>query len=100
MRRRTVLGLLATALIVAAGVTPVAVAGPSRAAATRAPSTRAAAISWTTCDDPGLQDAGAQCALLPVPLDYAQPNGATIKIAVSRIKHTVPDAKAQGVMLI
>src|SRR2546430_16668124 len=90
MKRLTVLGLLATAMVGASGVTPVAVGA----------STNAASISWSTCDDPGLQDAGAQCALLPVPLDYARPDGAKIKIAVSRIKHTVPDAQGQGVMLI
>jgi len=92
MRRLTVLGLLATALVVAAGLTP-AVAAPSRV-------TNGALIPWTACEDPGLRDAGAQCALLPVPLDYAKPDGAKIKIAVSRIKHTVPAAQAQGVMLI
>jgi pimeloyl-ACP methyl ester carboxylesterase len=38
--------------------------------------------------------------MVPVPLDYAHPDGTQIKLAVSRIKHTVPDAQAQGVMLV
>ncbi|TCC64227.1 alpha/beta fold hydrolase [Kribbella pittospori] len=91
MRRLRALGLLATGVVVAAGLTPVATAPPA---------TAEASIDWTTCANPGLQDAGAECALVPVPLDYAKPGGATIRIAVSRIKHTVPDAQAQGVMLV
>src|SRR6266700_3480380 len=90
MKRLTVLGLIATAVVGAAGVTPVAVGA----------STNAASISWSTCDDPGLQDAGAQCAMLSVPLDYSEPNGTQIQLAVSRVLHTVPDSQAQGVMLI
>jgi pimeloyl-ACP methyl ester carboxylesterase len=90
MRRLTVLSLLATAVVVAVGVTPVAVGA----------ATRAASISWSTCDDPGLQDAGAQCAMLSVPLDYSEPNGTQIQLAVSRVLHTVPDSQAQGVMLV
>jgi len=90
MKRLMVLGLLATVVVVAAGVTPVAVGA----------ATKAASISWSTCDDPGLQDAGAQCAMLSVPLDYSEPNGTQIQLAVSRVLHTVPDSQAQGVMLI
>ena len=94
MRRRTVLGLLATGVVVAAGVAPVAVSAQTAA------KSAAASISWSACADPGLQDAGAQCAMVSVPLDYSRPNGTQIQLAVSRVKHTVPDAQAQGVMLI
>jgi pimeloyl-ACP methyl ester carboxylesterase len=97
MRRLTGSAVLVCGIIVAAGVVPIAVAAP---AAPAAPSRTVSTIGWGPCEDPGLQDAGAQCALVPVPLDYARPDGAQIKIAVSRIKHTVPDAQAQGVMLI
>lgn len=91
MRRLTVPGLIATTVVIAAGLAPVTVA---------APATASAPISWGGCADPGLQDAGAECALLPVPLDYARPNGPTVKLALSRVRHTVPDAQAQGVMLV
>jgi pimeloyl-ACP methyl ester carboxylesterase len=90
MKRVAVAGLLASPVILASGVASVAVAAPL------AP----ASITWSTCDDPGLASAGAQCTLLSVPLDYANPNGAKIKLALSRIQHTVPDSQAQGVMLI
>ncbi|HEY7047897.1 MAG TPA: alpha/beta fold hydrolase [Jatrophihabitantaceae bacterium] len=87
MRR---LSVFAAGVLVAAGIAPVALAAP----------VRAASIDWGPCDVPALVDAGAQCALVPVPLDYAHPDGAKIKLAISRIRHTVPDSQAQGVMLI
>jgi pimeloyl-ACP methyl ester carboxylesterase len=55
------------------------------------------AISWGTCVSPGLQQRGAECGFVTVPLDYADSAGKKIKLAVSRIKHTSPDY--QGVML-
>ena len=42
-------------------------------------------VQWGTCDDPVLQDFGAECAMVTVPLDHAKPRGATIKLAVSRL---------------
>lgn len=56
-------------------------------------------IKWGPCEDPRLQKAKAECGYLPVPLDYSQPGGKKISLAVSRIKHTVSDDKFQGVML-
>jgi pimeloyl-ACP methyl ester carboxylesterase len=40
------------------------------------------------------------CATLTVPLDYANPSGAAVQIAVSRRRHTAPDAQFQGVMIM
>lgn len=59
-----------------------------------------ATIKWGTCADAGLKKAKAQCGYLSVPLDYSHPTKTKIKIAVSRIKHTVPAKKFQGVMLV
>ncbi|TDD57999.1 alpha/beta fold hydrolase [Kribbella antibiotica] len=54
-----------------------------------------AAISWHQCalnaaDEEGkaLDDAGAQCGELQVPLDYTRPNGPKITLAMSRLKAT------------
>ncbi len=88
-----VVGVLAAGILVASGVAPVGAAPGSKAAPHDT-------IDWGTCVDSRLQAAGAQCALLPVPLDYSEPSGAQIKIAVSRIMHKVPDSQAQGVMLV
>ena len=56
------------------------------------------AIAWGACADQGLRARGAECGFLTVPLDHAQPSGATIKLAVSRIRHTT--TASQGVMLV
>jgi pimeloyl-ACP methyl ester carboxylesterase len=57
-------------------------------------------VDFGRCDDAFLRQAGARCGMLDVPLDYADPTGAQIQIAVSRIKHTVPDDQYQGLMLV
>ena len=57
-------------------------------------------IDWdVTCSNAGLQAAGARCGLLTVPLDYADPTGEKIKIALSEIPHT-EGVKSQGIMLV
>jgi pimeloyl-ACP methyl ester carboxylesterase len=58
------------------------------------------AIPWGVCPTSSLRNAGAECGLLTVPLDYAKPNGAKIQLMVSRILHKVADADYQGVMLV
>ncbi|MFC4083024.1 alpha/beta fold hydrolase [Amycolatopsis samaneae] len=61
-------------------------------------------LSWSLCsavakDWPGGQDdKRTECAMLTVPLDYANPQGRKIKIAVSRIKAADP-AKRRGVLV-
>ena len=57
-------------------------------------------IKWGPCADANLRAHQAECGFATVPLDYAKPDGRTIELAVSRVKHTVPDAKYQGVMLV
>jgi pimeloyl-ACP methyl ester carboxylesterase len=57
-------------------------------------------ITWGPCDDPTLDAFGAECGMLSVPLDYSRSKGDKIQIAVSRVRHTVPDDQYQGVMLV
>jgi pimeloyl-ACP methyl ester carboxylesterase len=52
-------------------------------------------VSWQGCsagaddaDGQALDQAGAQCADITVPLSYARPGGKTMKIAISRLKAT------------
>ncbi|MGL5857179.1 MAG: alpha/beta hydrolase [Angustibacter sp.] len=54
-------------------------------------------IDWRPCRDPRLRD--LQCGSLDVPLDHDDLGGPTITLALSRARHTVPDADYQGVML-
>ena len=94
---RRLVSAVAAAGVVAAGIlaTPSAVAapGPAKQAA-------AASIAWGPCSSDTLKQAGAECGMLSVPLDYDHPNGEKIQLAVSRVRHTVADAQYQGVMLV
>lgn len=91
--RRTIITLL-----VAVGVT-LGTAGPALAAPAPPPPP-GQGITWGPCTSPSLQQAKAECGFLKVPLDHAQPAGKKIEIAVSRIRHTVPQAQYQGVVLV
>jgi pimeloyl-ACP methyl ester carboxylesterase len=57
-------------------------------------------IAWGECTDETLIAFGAECGMLSVPLDYRRPRGEKIQLAVSRVKHTVPDDQYQGIMLV
>jgi pimeloyl-ACP methyl ester carboxylesterase len=70
------------------------------AAAEPAPDFDPAPIQWGPCANEGMQKAGAECGTLSVPMDYADPAGEQVSLAISRVKHTVPDDQYQGVMLV
>lgn len=55
-------------------------------------------LTWKSCDAPGLDGMGAQCADVTVPLNYAEPQGSTITVAISRIAAADP-AQRRGVIL-
>jgi pimeloyl-ACP methyl ester carboxylesterase len=67
---------------------------------TIAPSAQAQGVpvSWGPCASEDLQAAGAQCADLPVPLDYRNPGAGSIEIAISRIPARDP-ARRRGILL-
>lgn len=56
----------------------------------------AATLTWGTCAVSDLADAGAECAVLEVPLDHAEPKGTKIPIAISRIKTKATGADYLG----
>jgi len=89
-------------LLAVAGAASLLAGGLSAAApavaGTAAPAA-STALKWGKCAESDLRQAGAACAMLSVPLNYSDPNGPTIKIAVSRIKHTSSAAKYQGIIL-
>ncbi len=88
------------AAVVAAGVVVAGLTAPTTAQAGAAPpGYTPPPIVWGRCADGDLQQAGATCGDLVVPLDYARPGGEKIRLAVSRVLHTSPDAAYQGVML-
>ena len=57
-------------------------------------------ITWGPCTSQTLIGAGAECGMLSVPLDYSRPSGEKIQLAVSRVRHTVPDDEYQGIVLV
>jgi hypothetical protein len=77
MRQITSRRWLTGVLLVAASTVASALTAP---AASALPERSAQAIGWQVC--PGLP--GLQCATLHVPLDWAQPGGQTIGIALVR----------------
>ncbi|KAA1376450.1 alpha/beta hydrolase [Aeromicrobium fastidiosum] len=88
---------VATATLSGAGISS---AQASTASAGSDVSAAKSSISWGACTSARLQKAGAQCAKVSVPLDWNKPRGKKIKIAISRVKHTVKSSKYQGVMLV
>jgi pimeloyl-ACP methyl ester carboxylesterase len=88
-------------LVMAAAVASLGVAGLAVPAASAAP-VAAPTVDWKICDPKAPAEdptKGVECAQLPVPLDYAKPNGKKISIAITRRKHTGPDAQYQGVLI-
>ncbi|MFF5497472.1 alpha/beta hydrolase [Streptomyces aquilus] len=90
--RRAALGLAAAALAVTA---LPATALPARAASDPLARYHHQRLDWKSCvrgpdDTTGkeLEQAGAQCADVTVPLDYTDPDGRTITVAISRIRAT------------
>lgn len=81
---------------------PPTPAGPSAPVARSAPAASAGhtppAPVWGDCTSQTLQQFGAECAKIEVPLDHSKPSGTKIKLAISRMKHTA--RSYQGVMLV
>ncbi|MGV9324389.1 alpha/beta fold hydrolase [Streptosporangium sandarakinum] len=80
------------------GLTSFGIAGAADAHADAEP------LAWRDCakvakDWPVDGDTRTECSMLTVPLDYANPQGRKIKIAVSRIKAADP-GKRRGVLVI
>lgn len=95
------LTLVASLAVAAALCAPITAgqAAPQTAPRTVDPAA-AGAASWTPpapdwgpCENPRLQNVGAECGMLTVPLDWSRPKGRKIQIAVSRKLATDPDRK-------
>jgi pimeloyl-ACP methyl ester carboxylesterase len=101
---RKITAVLATAVMAAGlGFTAPAVASAATAQArsTAAPGLGdgSASIAWGTCAETALAQAGAKCGYLSVPVNYSDPSGPKIKIAVSRIRHTSNARNYRGIIL-
>jgi pimeloyl-ACP methyl ester carboxylesterase len=101
--------LIAVTAAVGLGLTGLATAGTASAGATARPTAATtsntvpvtpSSVNWGTCSSTTLQRFGAVCGMLDVPLDYSRPNGTKIQLALSMVRHTVPDSQYQGIMLV
>lgn len=94
---RKFLAMTAAAATALAGA---AVAAPAKASA----DLPAAGVSWSPCpdNDPviGGYLKGLECGTLQVPLDHSRPDGRTIRLALTRARHTAPDDQYQGIVLL
>ena len=98
---RRMIGLISVVGLVAVGIAAAPGAGAQvQAPATEDASAQAGSVRWGRCTDPTLVSFNAQCGVVKVPVDYDHPNGDQVDLAVSRVRHTVPDAQFQGVMLV
>lgn len=95
MGRRSALAVAGIAL---AGLISPALVSPAVAAprAESAPQAKPAPVTWAACATEAYPT--LQCGKVAVPLDYANPRGTKITLAVSRIPHTA--ATSQGVLLV
>lgn len=97
MKRVKGLTAALTSLVACAGLIgcagPEAEANPRTAVPDRFTGQR---LEWKACGVPTLDEAGAQCADVTVPVDYADPQGPTLTVAISRLAGTDPQ---RGVML-
>ncbi|MVU83036.1 alpha/beta fold hydrolase [Nocardia sp. ET3-3] len=55
-------------------------------------------LDWKPCNDAVLDAVGGQCAGVRVPLDYDNPDGRTITVAVSRVAATDP-SRRRGILM-
>jgi pimeloyl-ACP methyl ester carboxylesterase len=102
MHIRTRVTTMATAVLAALALVPVAAASSTAAAAPPAATgaTLSGAPAWGPCPPAPPEfprDPRQECATLAVPLDYRHPAGRTIDIAISRIRTATP-AQRRGIL--
>ncbi|MET8998623.1 alpha/beta hydrolase [Amycolatopsis sp. NPDC004169] len=67
------------------------------AATTASPASAATGLAWGPCPAGAFPVPDLQCTTVPVPLDYGDPDGRTIDVAVSRLPSKNPE-KRRGVL--
>ncbi|MEU5345981.1 MULTISPECIES: alpha/beta hydrolase [unclassified Streptomyces] len=88
------------AALLAASATVLSLAAPLAAtASTPASSSSPQPLAWAKCEGSGL-DPRQECATVQVPMDYSEPDGRKIGIAVSRIPSEKPAARRGALLLI
>ncbi|PUB24926.1 TAP-like protein [Promicromonospora sp. AC04] len=91
-----------TRWMVRRGLTLTAVAGIAGAllaAPAAGDAARTSGPDWGACPDDVVTAVPLECATVPVPLDYDDPDGTQIEVMISRLASTNP-AERQGVLLL
>jgi pimeloyl-ACP methyl ester carboxylesterase len=57
-------------------------------------------VQWHRCSGTLAQEGVPDCAMLSVPLNYADPGGRHISLALDMVPATVPASQQQGIMLV
>ncbi|MFD8448352.1 alpha/beta hydrolase [Streptomyces coelicoflavus] len=96
-RKRSRSRSIRNAAIVGVSTALLGVTAPVTASATG--TNRPEPLTWSACEGTGL-DPRQECATLDVPMDYADPEGPRIEMAVSRIPAEKPDARRGALLLI
>ncbi|WP_156727593.1 alpha/beta hydrolase [Streptomyces apocyni] len=94
MRTYASKALLATLSAAAVAATLTGAAPASRTTESGVPR-----LDWRDCAQPGGGLDGQECADLPVPLDYRDPDGPHVTLAVTRLRSDRPDAR-RGTLLV
>ena len=98
--------LSAAAAIALAGCTsgsPGAASSPGTGGSAAGPaggSTTSTPLRWSSCTLSGVQGVPMKCANLQVPLNYADPGGRKITLALSEVAATAPASQQQGDLLV
>ena len=98
--------LSAAAAIALAGCTsgsPGAASSPGTGGSAAGPaggSTTSTPLRWSSCTLSGVQGVPMECANLQVPLNYADPGGRKITLALSEVAATAPASQQQGDLLV
>ncbi|MEU7576571.1 alpha/beta hydrolase [Streptomyces sp. NPDC041068] len=98
-RKAALLAASATVLILTAPLAAPASASTTSRASAQTTAPGPAALDWTACEGRGV-DPRQRCATLDVPMDYADPDGRKIEIAISRIPAEKPSARRGALLLI
>src|SRR5205085_306762 len=61
---------------------------------------RHSTLRWHACTGPAAQQGVPQCTTLSVPVDYANPRGRHISLALDMVPATAPKSQQQGVLLV
>jgi pimeloyl-ACP methyl ester carboxylesterase len=101
-RSRSGAAVLAVAFLAVAGGLASCTGSSASPGATAGPAI-STSLDWRSCSAAaaGAPDASQlRCALLQVPVNYADPGGRKIRLALSEIPATAPSSQQQGVLLV